>query len=135
MDFVNSIVFNMLRAMHLPTGPRKLIMAYIPTPRLWKQSLVRLSKRIDLAPLVAARDMSVILDEILTDTGLFKGTNQHMHLAKIAKSPQVAVTTLLTYSMLHLAILFSNFCKSSLFWTKCIFVLNLTLTNIYMFTR
>jgi hypothetical protein len=77
------------RAMHLPAAPRRLVMSYLPVPRLWKQSLVRLSRRIDMAPQVAARDMSVILDEILTDMGLFKGTDQHMHLSKIANNPQV----------------------------------------------
>ena len=79
----------MTRVLHLPDSPCAAVLSFLPTPRVWRESLVRLSKRILLAPQVAARDISVIIDEIFTDMGLLRGPDQRMHLVSIASDPQV----------------------------------------------
>jgi hypothetical protein len=75
--------------MHLPLGLCELIMDYLPTPRVWKWSLVRLKKRINLASHAATIDISIILDEMFTDMTLFRGSVQRVHLLSIARNEPV----------------------------------------------
>lgn len=79
----------LMRALRLPLGLAELIMEYLPTPRMWKWSLVRLKKRITLAPHAATIDISIILDEMFTDMTLFQGSTQRVHLLNIARNEQV----------------------------------------------
>lgn len=77
------------RCMHLPLGLCELIMDYLPMPRVWKWSLVRLKKRINLASHAATIDISIILDEMFTDMTLFRGSVQRVHLLNIARNEPV----------------------------------------------
>lgn len=75
----------------MPSGVFELIMDYMPLPRIWQWSLLRLSRRCKLAPQQAMIDMSIIMDEILKDTMIFAGLDQTNQLVKISRSPQVRV--------------------------------------------
>lgn len=75
--------------MSMPSGVFELIMDYMPLPRIWQWSLLRLSRRCKLAPQQAMIDMSIIMDEILKDTMIFAGLDQTNQLVKISRSPQV----------------------------------------------
>ena len=79
------------RIFNLPPAPFSLVMAYLPAPRLWKHTLVRLSRRVTMSPQIAARDISVVLDEMFTDMGLVRGADQSYHLVRIAGSAQVGL--------------------------------------------
>ena len=64
-------------------------MEYMPSPRVWQWSLLRLKRRCKLAPHQALMDLSVIMDEILRDSVIFSGVDQSNLLMKINRSPQV----------------------------------------------
>lgn len=78
--------------MGMPNGVFELIMDYMPLPRIWQWSLLRLSRRCKLAPQQAMIDMSIIMDEILKDTIIFAGLDQTNQMVKITRSPQVSAT-------------------------------------------
>lgn len=82
--------------MGLPSGVFELIAEYIPLPRVWQWSLLRLKRRCKLAPHQAVIDLSIIMDEILRDANIFSGRDQSNLLMKINNSPQV--------DMLHFAV-------------------------------
>lgn len=75
--------------MGLPSGLYEQIMEYLPLPRVWQWSLVRLKRRCKLAPYQAVQDLSIIMDEILCDSAIFSGTDQKNLLLKLQRSPQV----------------------------------------------
>mmetsp|Transcript_19516 Transcript_19516/g.21165 ORF Transcript_19516/g.21165 Transcript_19516/m.21165 type:complete len:662 (+) Transcript_19516:299-2284(+) len=77
------------KSMSMPSGVFELIMDYMPLPRIWQWSLLRLSRRCKLAPQQAMIDMSIIMDEILKDTMIFAGLDQTNQLVKISRSPQL----------------------------------------------
>lgn len=87
--------FLMNRCMSLPSRLFELVMEYMPLPRVWQWSLLRLKRRCKLAPQQAVQDMSVIMDEILCDSAIFAGTDQKNLLIKINRSPQVTLPSLL----------------------------------------
>ena len=73
----------------LPTGIFELVMEFLPTPRVWQWSLLRLKRRCKLAPHQAVLDMSILMDEILCDSLIFAGPDQKHLMYKISSSPQV----------------------------------------------
>jgi hypothetical protein len=75
--------------MSLPDGVFELVMDMLPLPRIWHWSLERLARRCKLAPHQAMIDMSVMMDEILSDLQVIRGKNQSNLLIKISRSPQV----------------------------------------------
>ena len=75
--------------MNLPAGIFETIMEYMPMPRVWQWSLLRLKRRCKLAPHQAHYDMGVIMDEILRDSALFVGQDQSNLCMRVARSPQV----------------------------------------------
>lgn len=75
--------------MALPSGVFELIADYMPLPRIWQWSLMRLRRRCKLAPHQAVLDLSIIMDEILRDSAIFAGWDQSNLLMKINRSPQV----------------------------------------------
>lgn len=79
----------MQRCMGLTPGIFELIMDYLPSPRVWQWSLLRLKRRCKLAPLRAVQDLSVIMDEILCDSVIFSGRDQTNLLIKLNRSPQI----------------------------------------------
>jgi len=85
--------FLMNRCMALPSGIFELVMEYMPLPRVWQWSLLRLKRRCKLAPQQAVQDLSVIMDEILCDSAIFAGADQKNLLMKINRSPQVTSST------------------------------------------
>lgn len=78
--------------MSLPSGIYELIMEMLPLPRVWQWSLLRLKRRCKLAPHQAVQDISVIMDEIIRDSGIFGGSDQTNLLLRINRSPQVTYT-------------------------------------------
>lgn len=76
--------------MSLPDGVFELVMEMLPLPRIWHWSLDRLARRCKLAPHQAMLDMSVIMDEILTDSQIVHGKNQSNQLIKLSRSPHVS---------------------------------------------
>jgi hypothetical protein len=77
--------------MSLPSGVFELVAEYLPLPRVWQWSLVRLRRRCKLAPHQAVQDLCIIMDEILRDTGIFAGRDQTNLLMRLNRSPQVRV--------------------------------------------
>jgi hypothetical protein len=75
--------------MAMPSGVFELIMDFMPLPRIWQWSLLRMPRRCKLAPQQAMIDMSIIMDEILKDTMIFAGQDQSNQMVKINRSPQV----------------------------------------------
>ena len=73
----------------MPSGVFELIMDMIPTPLLWKWGLQRLKRRCVLSPQQATIDICILMDEIITDMGVFRTPRQHAHLLRIARSPTV----------------------------------------------
>ena len=76
--------------MDLPNGVFELILDLMPIPRLWQWSLMKLKRRCKLAPHQAVLDISIIMDEILTDAKIFNGMKQHNLLTRIARNPNVS---------------------------------------------
>jgi hypothetical protein len=64
-------------------------MEYLPTPRPWKWALNRLKRRITLSSHTSTVDISIMLDEMLTDMNLFQCKAPYVHLLRIAGSTQV----------------------------------------------
>lgn len=77
------------KCLSLPHGVFEHIAEYLPTPRVWQWSLLRSRKRCKLAPNKTIVDLSVLMDEILTDACIFSGTNQTNLLVKISRNPQI----------------------------------------------
>ena len=77
----------------LPTGIFELVMDFLPTPRVWQWSLLRLKRRCKLAPHQAVLDMSILMDEILCDSLIFGGPDQKYLMFKISSSPQVSTVS------------------------------------------
>eukprot|EP01031_Cornospumella_fuschlensis_P028574 gene28574-34495_t len=85
------------RALSLPHGVWELVAEYLPLPRVWRTTLSVLPRRIKLSAHVAMQDLSTIMDEVLTDTGVVAvpfgsgsagGSGRHL-LQKVATSPQL----------------------------------------------
>lgn len=77
--------------MTLPSGVFELVADYLPLPRIWHWSLIRLRRRCKLAPYQAVQDISIIMDEIMRDAAIFAGRDQSNLLTKLNRSPQVRV--------------------------------------------
>jgi ankyrin repeat protein len=78
------------RCMDLPDGVFELIVDFLPLPRIWHWSLLRLKRRCRFAPKQAITDVTVMLDEMLTDLCIF-GSNrdQTLHLMRLSHQPLV----------------------------------------------
>ena len=74
--------------MDLPPGVFELIADMLPMPRVWQWSILRLKRRCKLAPHQAVCDITIIMDEILTDACVFAGHQQSL-LVRINQNPQV----------------------------------------------
>jgi hypothetical protein len=92
--------------MAMPTGVFEIIMEYMPLPRIWQWSLLRMPRRCKLAPQQAMIDMSIIMDDILKDAMIFAGEDQTNQMVKISRSPQV--NEIISFS-LHETFLTSSF--------------------------
>eukprot|EP01034_Spumella_vulgaris_P041231 gene41231-51041_t len=68
--------------MHLPFGLYETVMEYLPLPRVWKWSLPRIERRIELDARQAILDMSCVVDEILCDANIISGLDQTQLLVK-----------------------------------------------------
>jgi hypothetical protein len=77
------------RCMYLPEGIFETIMEFLPTPRIWSWTICRLSNRCKLAPKVAITDISILIDEILSDVNIFINKDQTSLLVKICRNPEV----------------------------------------------
>ena len=73
------------RCFDLPDGLFELIVDFMPLPRIWHWSLLRLKRRCRFAPKQAVSDLSVMLDEMLTDLSVFPGS-QKLQLVRLAQS-------------------------------------------------
>jgi hypothetical protein len=79
----------LLRCMDLPPGLFELIVDMLPLPRVWQWSLSRLKKRARLSPHQAIHDLSILMDEIVTDANIFAGRDQRAHLVRISRNPSL----------------------------------------------
>jgi ankyrin repeat protein len=77
----------MLRCFSLPAGVFELICDMIPSPRVWQWSLWRLKQRCKLCPQQAATDLSIIMNEILTDANIWESKCTSEPLVTLAQSP------------------------------------------------
>lgn len=73
-----------------------MIADYLPSPRVWKWSLNHLKKRAILCPHIAVLDLSVLIDELLTDMKIFHSPTQKGHLMSINGNQQVNKTSNIT---------------------------------------
>eukprot|EP01038_Epipyxis_sp_PR26KG_P014990 gene14990-20164_t len=76
------------RCLGLPAGLFELIAEFLPLPRIWQWSLVKIKRRCKLAPYQAIVDCCILMDEIINDTNIFYGKNNKNMLVKINKCPQ-----------------------------------------------
>lgn len=79
------------RCMYLPEGIFETIMEFLPTPRIWNWTIYRLSNRCKLSPKVAITDISILIDEILSDANIFINNDQTSLLLKICRNPEVFI--------------------------------------------
>jgi hypothetical protein len=61
----------------------------LPEPRMWQWSLLKLKRRCKLSPPDALKDISILMDEILTDLNVFSGPCHSNLLVKVARNPQI----------------------------------------------
>ncbi len=76
-----------LKTFEMPLGVFDLIMDFLPSPRIWDWSLIQLRRRCRLAPRVAIMDSYIIMDEILSDSNIFPGSEQKGLLVRLANEP------------------------------------------------
>lgn len=76
----------------LPLGVYELVVDFLPAPRIWKTGIHRLKRRVTLAPQAATLDISIMIDEMLTDMSLFHAppSAQRGHLVTVARSEGMA---------------------------------------------
>ena len=84
----------------MPMGVFEHIIDYIPPPRVWENSLIRLNARAKLSPLQAIQDTSALLDEMLCDCRVFTNPVQKNLLVKLSRSPSVN-SILLFFCYIH----------------------------------
>jgi len=77
------------RVLTMPPGIFEHIVDFMPLPRVWQWSLMRLKARCKLCPLQALVDISILMDEILIDANIFGMKNQSNLLVLIARNPQL----------------------------------------------
>jgi len=66
------------------------IVEFLPLPRLWETTLVKLRRRCHIDPNEAIRGGLKIIDEILTDLLISRDHVQEMHLVRLARDESVA---------------------------------------------
>lgn len=81
--------FILMRCLSLPLGVYEMIVEYLPSPRIWKWSLNRLKKRATLSPHISVIDISILIDEMVTDLNILDTPNQRGHLTRISNSSEV----------------------------------------------
>ena len=79
----------LIKALTLPPGIYDLICEFMPLPRVWNWTLEVLKKRCTLIPQACAVDLSIMLDEMLTDADIFKGSQQKLLVMKLNSNPQI----------------------------------------------
>jgi hypothetical protein len=77
------------RVFDLPLGVHELVVDFLPAPRIWKTCIHRLKRRVTLAPQAATLDISIMLDEMITDMCLFRPPHQRGHLVTLSRSEAV----------------------------------------------
>jgi hypothetical protein len=77
------------RVFDLPLGVHELVIDFLPAPRIWKTCLHRLRRRVTLAPQAATLDISIMLDEMITDMCLFRSPRRHGHLITMSRHESV----------------------------------------------
>ena len=73
----------------MPQGVFEHIIDFIPPPRVWDSSLVRVINRAKLAPHQALLDTSAVLDEMMCDLRVFTDPVQTSLLVRLNRSPSV----------------------------------------------
>lgn len=77
------------RVFDLPLGVHEMVIEYLPAPRIWKTCIHRLKRRVTLAPQAATLDISIMLDEMITDMCIFRPPQQRGHLVTLARNESV----------------------------------------------
>ncbi len=79
----------LFKCMYLPEETYRLIVSFLPSPRLWQWSMPRLKKRCKLSPKQALIDTSVMIDEVLSDSCIFSSGESEFALTKLIRQPSV----------------------------------------------
>lgn len=79
----------LMKVFDLPLGVHELVLEFLPYPRLWKNNIQRLKRRVTLAPQAATLDISIMLDEMLTDMCLFRPPRDRAHLVTLSRNREV----------------------------------------------
>jgi hypothetical protein len=75
--------------MDLPSGIFDLIMDFMPMPGEWNWALEILKRRSQLQPQQSLLDLCKLMDELLADACMFKGSNQSLLLCRLNQNPQI----------------------------------------------
>lgn len=78
--------FLLKRVFDLPLGVHELVIEFLPSPRIWKSCIHRLKRRVALAPQAATLDISILIDEMITDMCIFNTPQQQSHLVTMARN-------------------------------------------------
>jgi hypothetical protein len=101
----------LLRCIKLPDGVFEVVLDFLPMPRIWHWSLLRLKRRTRTASKQAVTDVSIMLDEMLKDLNIFPREASGMLLVTLSrdkalqralvrelKMPQALVDSLVQWS-------------------------------------
>jgi hypothetical protein len=82
-------MFIFVRMFELPLGVFEYIVEFIPFPRMWHWQLMKIESRCQLAPQIAVYDLCNLINEILVDSGIFRGKDQSDLIVKLARNAEV----------------------------------------------
>ena len=77
------------RVFDLPLGVHELVIDFLPAPRIWKTCIHRLKRRVTLAPQAATLDISIMLDEMITDMCLFSTPRKQGQLVTLSRHESI----------------------------------------------
>jgi hypothetical protein len=101
--------------MTMPPGVFDHIMDYVPLPRIWEDSLLRILGRAKLLPPQAIADTSRVVDEILNDCLTFTTARPTRLLIDLSRNKQVFVFFLRKMAEFILTETSTHFLGSKLF--------------------
>jgi len=78
------------KAFDLPAPLFRLVVSYVPWPRMWEAQLPLLHKRCTVDANEALRGALGIMDEVFTDLGVSDAPEQSAHLVRLARDPALA---------------------------------------------
>lgn len=77
------------RAFALPDGVFDYIVEFMPPPRMYRWHFSRMWRRCELAPVVTAADLCVLMDELLADSCIVNSPKQSKLMIKLLRNPSM----------------------------------------------